>query len=231
MNEKSLVVDEIKIVPIPINIAHDDTTRADRFLAEVRGAVITTEGDFQVCGENLKKINGCIAMLEAKRISITRPLDQAKKVVMELFNIPIAKLETARGLYKRIIGGYLAKVEEEQRKQAEAIRKQQQIEAAKLEAQAEKLEVKGKVEQADALREQAEIKKTLVPVMPEAPKVKGITVTERWTFEIVDESLIPREYLIPDLVRLGKVARAEQGKRIIPGVIFKTEKGLSSGKI
>jgi hypothetical protein len=50
-------------------------------------------------------------------------------------------------------------------------------------------------------------------------------VREIWRYEITDESLIPREYLTPDLSKIGMDVRG--GKREIPGVKIFPEKSTS----
>jgi hypothetical protein len=60
---------------------------------------------------------------------------------------------------------------------------------------------------------------SLIPV--EAPKVdlgEGRTIVETWGFEILDENLIPREYLIVDEVKIRKIVVAMKDKTAIPGV-------------
>jgi hypothetical protein len=41
---------------------------------------------------------------------------------------------------------------------------------------------------------------------------------ERWTFRITDDSLIPREYLVPDEKAIAKIVSAMKGKTNIPGI-------------
>jgi hypothetical protein len=55
-----------------------------------------------------------------------------------------------------------------------------------------------------------------------AEKVKGIT--KRWTYDVTDESLVPREYMTVDLAKLRAAVNA--GTRLIPGVNIYQEDGL-----
>lgn len=55
----------------------------------------------------------------------------------------------------------------------------------------------------------------------ERPKVQGTTTRNRYDFEIVDEKLIPREFLTIDMAAIGKVVRAMKEKTNIPGVKVK----------
>lgn len=52
------------------------------------------------------------------------------------------------------------------------------------------------------------------------PKVDGISTRKDWTFEILDESLIPRSFLMPDGSKLSKHAKLNGDSVPIPGVRF-----------
>jgi hypothetical protein len=66
------------------------------------------------------------------------------------------------------------------------------------------------------------------PIVPEAPRASGLSLTETWKFSIVDASLIPREYLVPDEIKIGRIVRAMKGETKIPGVRIYSEKSVSS---
>ena len=69
------------------------------------------------------------------------------------------------------------------------------------------------------------------PIVPEAPKTKGLAWRDNWEFEITDQAAIPREYLIVDEVKVGKVVRALKVTNPIPGVrAFNRPIPLSIGK-
>ena len=104
---------------------------------------------------------------------------------------------------------------EEARREAERLRK---LEEEKILAQASQLEMQGETKLAE------EILNTPVTVSPkyEKPKIQGISFAEIWDFEILDEKLIPREYLIPDEQKIRQIVKATKGELNIPGIkIFK----------
>jgi len=45
-------------------------------------------------------------------------------------------------------------------------------------------------------------------------------MTDRWTFEVIDELLIPREYLVIDHAQLTAIARSHHDKKQIPRIKF-----------
>lgn len=55
-------------------------------------------------------------------------------------------------------------------------------------------------------------------VIPDRPKTDGFTDRGDWKFEIQDEMAIPRQYLMVDQVKIGKVVRLLKVTNPIPGV-------------
>ena len=98
--------------------------------------------------------------------------------------------------------------------------------AAKLAAKAEKVE-----ERAAEKVEDLQLREAMVvaPVIErEAPKVAGIATREVWRFEVTDPALVPREYLVVDEAKIGKVVRALKGDTAIAGVRVYSERQLAS---
>ena len=128
-----------------------------------------------------------------------------------------------------------AKAEEAARKRREA----DDAKAAKLAAEGREAEAEQKRIQAAEREEQrlrdAEAKRIAAEAAPpapvvhlEQPKVAGVSKRENWTFEIVDENQIPREYLMPDEKMIRGVVRATKGKQQIPGVRIYAETIIAS---
>ena len=56
-------------------------------------------------------------------------------------------------------------------------------------------------------------------VLPkETPKMKEMQARETWQFEVVDEKLVPREFMSPDPKKIGAVVRSQKKLANIPGV-------------
>lgn len=145
-----------------------------------------------------------------------------------------------------------AKQEDEARKLAdERKRKADELNAKELkvrqeaDAKAAKLREAGKVAQADAVLQQGKAKAEELrekaagvlatpietkTIIPETTKVKGMHFRENWSANVIDLSLIPREYLTPDMVKLNGLARETKGKSNIPGVEFVSEKSAVSSE-
>ena len=58
-----------------------------------------------------------------------------------------------------------------------------------------------------------------VVIPKDVPKLEnGPTFREVWQFEIERADLIPRAYLVPDMVKIGQVVRAMKSEANIPGI-------------
>lgn len=201
--------------------------------------VITCPADYSIAGNDLAAIKTKTKELTEKRLDMTRPLDESKKRIMELFKRPLDALAEAERLLKAQMMSYSARIAEEERK----ARQEAEREAAKLAAEARAKE--------QAAREMAAQAKTLIEAKvaqvmlaeakelaieaatPElyvevAPKAQGVSTRDVWKFEIVDESLIPRQWLTPDLKRIGEAARGGKDLISIPGVRIYAEKVMSA---
>ena len=97
-----------------------------------------------------------------------------------------------------------------------------QAEAAERKADAAAAKVEERVEAAES------IVAPVVAVQTAAPKIKGVATRETWTYEIVNESLIPREYMVPNEPTIKAIAKSMKEKANIPGVRFFPVEGIAS---
>ena len=138
----------------------------------------------------------------------------AYQSVLDLIKEVAGPFEAARKIFNDKI--YAFNQEEKRRREADAAKARQEerkrIEDERLK-QAEKLSVAGRPDLADKV-----MAEKIVVAAPEPPKVEiAGTVKENWKGKVVDEALIPREFMTPDLVKLGKVTKAMKGATRIPG--------------
>lgn len=111
------------------------------------------------------------------------------------------------------------RLREEARKAEEERRMQEALDA----------EAQGETETADAI-----INETYVPpvvVAKSIPKVQGMSIRENWTFRIVNQALIPREYLKVDEVKIGGVVRSLKDQCRIPGIEVYKESTVAGRRI
>lgn len=135
-------------------------------------------------------------------------------------------LRQAEKHLKAQIGPYLVEKERAlreareraRREKEEAERKAREAEEERRE-EARRLERLGKIEEAKKVIEKPlptiEVKKQEAPIPP-APK--GIHTKKIWKWRLLDISLVPREYLKLDEVKIGSLVRATKGKFKIAGI-------------
>lgn len=124
---------------------------------------------------------------------------------------------------------YKEQAEAERRAKERVAREALEAQAkAEREALVKEKEAFGDVQGAEAVA----LAPVVVPpvLLPGAPKVDGVKFREDWKFEVVDASLIPREYLAIDEAKLAKIARAMKADAKVPGVRFYPEKIIMAGR-
>ena len=167
------------------------------------------------------------------------PLDfcaRARKVVEGKMLAYQAEQRRIREEAERVAAEAARRERERMEREAAAEREKARKAQEAAEAKARALEEAGKAERAEALRQQAaeraaaaeaeaQAKAAAAAAMPvapvvhvEAPAAAGTSTRRTYTYEITDAALLPREYLMPDETRIGKVVRALGESANIPGV-------------
>ncbi len=174
---------------------------------------------------SMEKANGLLTDIRAIRKEIQdtfKPLaekaHQAHKAILEQQKKAEAPLVEAEGILKTQIKSYMDEVErlrrEEERRLQEIARKQE--EERRL-AEALLAEAEGNKEEAQAILDEPDFV-PMPTVKADIPKVDNRLFRKVWKFRIVDEGQIPRQYMTPDMVKIGGVVRAMKGVTNIPGI-------------
>jgi hypothetical protein len=187
---------------------------ANTFLKNIKAIASKVSDSFD---PQIKRAHELHGSLIAEKKKFTAPLEDAEKIV------------------KRTIAGYLD-AEDRKRREAEAerarIEAEARAEAEKKMKAVEKAEAKGDLAKAESLAQEAvnimAAKIDAAPIVPESPNAAGLSLREDWKFAIVDASAIPREYLSPDEVKIGRIVRALKSEAKIPGVRIWSEKSVSA---
>lgn len=172
--------------------------------------------------ELLRTIKQREDVVEAKRKELKAPILEAGRRVDGTFSPLVEALRAAATVINRKLSSW-RQAEERRRQEEEARIRREALdreakELEKTEREAQKLEAKGRPEDAELVRAFVPEPAPLPVVASEVPKVKGAGVRDNWRFEIVDGAKIPREYLMPDEVAIGKVVRALKEKTNISGI-------------
>ena len=156
-------------------------------------------------GPLVKQAHEMHKALKAKENELTGPLDDVyKSIAVQCSRYSAEKEAEARRL---------AAEEDRRRRKEEEDRRLD--EAATLEAQ-------GRKEEAETMIS-APIQCAPAPIQ-RPPQVQNVSYRDSWKFIIDDVAKIPREFMVPDDVKIGQYVRAMKGNAVIPGVKIYCEK-------
>ena len=193
-------------------------------------AIVSTEA-YEFSAEDLKKIKTKYKELDDMRKSLTKPLDESKKRIMEFFKAPLTLLGSAETAIKSAMLKWQQEQERLRREEEARLAEAQRKEAERLARLAEAAEKRGDEKKAEEFKGREAITKAAVPsVISNVRPVAGISMREVWKYRIVDANKIPREYMIPNETVIGQVARSTKGKIAIEGVEFYCEETIAAGR-
>ena len=181
-------------------------SRAGEFWKEIRAIRAKVADSFNPL---IKHAHALHKATLAKKEEIDKPLENAERFIKSSMNIWNVEQERIRIAEQRRLEEIALKAEEERLLQ-EAI-------VTEAEARASGASKEEAAQEAAAIIE----KPVYVPpvILPkETPKVMGMSFRTIWKFRIIDVAKIPREYLEPDMVKIGGVVRALKGQTRISGV-------------
>jgi len=201
-------------------------TRAMSFPLEVQGVRIASPEEAQAAVNQTREIKALASDIEEYRKSLTKPLDDEKKAIMDTFQPAtefLAKVEVAlKGAittFQQEQARIAAAAAAEARRQEEVDRRRQAEEQAAAEAllaQAEEAAASGNTAAAEALEEQAlALQESAAPIAtympPVVTKTKGASSRTIWKCKVVDPSKLDRAYLMPNQVVLDALAATAKG--------------------
>lgn len=186
-----------------------------------RAASFEIADDLDNCcaGEVLRQIKTVLKEVDERFDKPIKDAHATHKSILALKKDITTPLIQSEAIYKRKMGDYRMEQEHKAREEADRLRKieQEKAEAAKIE-QAAKLESEGHNEEAQRVIESPVI--VQAPIVRVPPKVEGVSTRKVWKYRIVDEIMIPRQFMEPDLKAIGSFARSMGAKAKIEGVEF-----------
>lgn len=192
--------------------------------------VVTNETEKKAASDVLKLVKGAISKSEEKKKTWIQPLKNLIKQYSEEFDNPISELLEKEKEIKNAILTYDKQQEILRLEEQIKLKKIQETEAKKKELLANQEELRGNDLDAEIFRQQAEIVRSITPIVPPQEKIKGLSTKKIWKMRVVNPTLLPKEYLMPNEKMLNEIARATKGSLNIPGVEFYFEESLSSTK-
>ncbi|RPH75909.1 hypothetical protein EHM76_00545 [bacterium] len=187
------------------------TERALSLPDQARKIVIVTVEDRKQAGQLLKEVVALQKEIETKlgpgKAAAWKSYKIAKKTMDDLE----AQAKTAENILKPMIAEFDTRQE---RERIERERKLQAEEDARRVAEADAAEARGDFEAAREIMEEP-----AVPIIVPIQKVKdGVSSYTTWKFRVVNEALVPREYLMLDLPKIGAIVKGLKDKTVIAGI-------------
>jgi hypothetical protein len=197
---------------------------------------IKTSEEMYATGEMLRTIKGRQKALADVRLSITRPMDAAKKRVMELFQPAVDRLATAERTVKAAVLTYTQGQERQRREAQDKLDAEAERTRMQLIEQAETHDETGRHSRAETLRERADAVQAPTVAPAETPR-GAVHVRVTWKAEVTDLAALAKAYadgarsvelILPNMPVLNDLARTLKGDLTIPGVKAVSEEGVSA---
>lgn len=217
---------------------------------------IDSQEMLDIAGDELRSIVTRKKEIEELRLSITRPMDEAKSRVMDLFKVPTNRLIDAENLLRTEITRYTqeqARIDDQRRRdheaQLELERAQQEQIADQAAAEAEAARKSGDIEAAAIATARVEAAQEAILSVDVAPpvavvrtaKTAGISSRENWKAEVTDfKKLVIAAaerakngddfllgFLDPNTKALSASAKSMKSKLSVPGVRIYNDPSLA----
>lgn len=213
-------------------LAFPDTTKitrqADENLELAKEMLVLDEETYDIAAEFLSSLKGLQKEIDETFDPVIKAQHEAHKAALAAKARHYKPIEEAERLLKQKMVGFQDRQEkarlEEERQLRDEARRQEEEERSK---RADDLIKAGKAEEAlQLLEEPVETPALILP--PVSRPTKGVSTRMVWKFKIVDETKLPREYLVPDQVKINRIVQAADGKIAIPGVEIFQERQIAA---
>ena len=162
-----------------------------------------------------KKIESHYKPMLDKAVSAKRAAEESRKAVLAQQGLHVDPvLEVEKELKRKIRKYEDDKAENERIAKAEADRK-----ALELSEKAEEEAFAGNVEEAEETLKEAENQELIADTVEGSTisHISGAGIRRNWDVEITNEELLPRSFLVPDLIKLRAEARQMKENFLVPG--------------
>lgn len=205
--------------------------QAETWPEKARAAKIVDQQTYNAAAEMLLGIKDLRKQIDETFDPIIKSAHEAHKTACDAKKKAESPLADAESIIKRMIGAWSIEQERIRREAEERAR----IEAAKLE---EEMRIQAAVNAAEAGADTetvAQIMETPQPIImptvaPTFESAVGISTRKVWKYRIVDEKLIPREFLMPNERAISAIVKGMKGKTNIPGIEVYEEIGVAAGR-
>lgn len=194
------------------------------FSNTINSLVIVNEEKHIEAASILTRIKTAYKKLDVFRKDAVKPINEEKQRIQDFFKPLLEKYVSMEKTVKNRIQTYENKEQqricEEQERLRLMAKAKERKEKEALAKRIQDAEIKGDSEEIMILEQQKEDVHIVVPEILAPIKPKGLSSRSSWDVEIIEQNEIPREYMIPNLAMLKKVAQATKGNLKIKGVKF-----------
>jgi len=174
------------------------------YLEAIKEMVIESDPEYDFASQVLREVKTKTKETKAMKDSATKPLKQVAKTIDGWFKPALDAMKEAEAVIKRGMSDYLVLKE---RNRVKAMQEAQAlIEAAK------------KTPAPEAKEAAKEAARDLIVGSQSDAASEGISQIEVWGFEIMDASLLPREYLMPNEAAIKAMVKLQKQDTQIAGV-------------
>jgi len=218
---------EIQLKAINTDVVDIEVQESDNVSREIETIVVKDQLSYERIANIRKVSNNKAKELDAQRKEITVPLDEAKKRIMTLFKKPVGIYRNILSICDKKMITYTEIQEKKRKEEQDKLDRLAEKKRLEAEAKAEKAREEGKEDKAERYEEKAA--EVMAPIAaPRVEKAEGVSYIERWNGEVIDKSILPREYMIPDQSKINKVISATKGTLPIPGVKINKTRTVST---
>jgi len=209
----------IRISPQTDRVVTNLAAEANRLREYAEARTITGPDDVKRATEDLSMMANLKKALVAKKSEYILPIQEHQHTLTVVFGLWLFPIEEADRITRAKILAY-------RKAEADKAAAIEHINALRLEAARAEAAMSGTGEITESVN--------LIPeVAPPARKVQtevgSLGTAKLWKFEVVDATLVPRDYLAVDEVKIGKVVRALKLETRIPGIDPYDASGVSAG--
>ena len=216
---------EVRTIAVPDT--KEIRSLAESTLQTAKDLVIKDEPSYEVAGDFLGALKSREKSIDGVLDPFVRNNYDAWQAALALKAQHMGPVKEAEVIVKAKIKTYRIEAERKYKEEELRLREEaREAEEAERLRRAEELLAAGRPEDAIVLLE-GEHESPPIVVTSAIPKHRSIIDREVWKFRIKNEALIPREYLVPDEVKIGKVVRATEGKIEIPGIECYSDKEIA----
>ena len=187
-------------------------TQRDLLLQGFMSLEVVDEPTQGQAAAGLAQLRTFMKQTEENRKELVKPLNDHVKFINGRFETLLRPIKEAENYLELQIRKYRQRIEDARRKEQDRLQRLQER----------------REERAEAAGKPSPIPEVIAPLVTGNIKtvetVNGkVSFRTDWKAEIVDEAKLPREYLMPDVIKINAVVKAQRGTIQIPGVRIYTE--------